>query len=121
MEAKKLLEKLSLLNSAVYSYICILNQLGYLNAEWTNSDFAESYLKEAKDVYLNYKALNDPLVPLNGLALFKQAHFGSASDSSTFADEHNLWAKFENLHTMSLYFLAQVYRVCTSNFYNLLA
>lgn len=109
LKAKELLEKISHLPTAICAYLATLNQLGCLNAEWGKAELAEKQLSEAERIYMEQKALESESAPLDGIRLGQKA----AGKLETIDEETNkfLWIKFEEIHTFTLYFLAQVFKV----------
>ena len=106
-------------------YISALNQLGILWAERFEYDKAKQELIKSSQCYETYKKdnLNLPPLPVNSLFLKVKQDVSSAvikqNEVLTIADEGEpscgggsalgKWSDLEQLHTYTLYFLAQVH------------
>ncbi|KNC97143.1 uncharacterized protein SPPG_07534 [Spizellomyces punctatus DAOM BR117] len=74
-----------------------LNQLGILWANWSDARRAATFLEKAEELYHAYaKAVKEPPVP-------------NPFDVAITLTPTECWDELDNLHTHSLYYLAQVY------------
>ncbi|TPX63732.1 hypothetical protein SpCBS45565_g06409 [Spizellomyces sp. 'palustris'] len=87
---------------AVQSLYCsivvnTLNQLGILWANWSDARRAATFLEEAEELYHGYaKAIKEPPV-------------SDPFDVAVTLTPTECWDELDNLHTYTLYYLAQVY------------
>lgn len=77
-----------------------LNQLGIVWFQWTEPTKAESFLNQAEEIYKKYKSSEKPK-PVAMASIF-----GVEDDKEPSPDE-----VLDKLHTLTLYYLAQIYGV----------
>ncbi|XP_012166936.3 KIF-binding protein [Bombus terrestris] len=102
MKCIKLLKKKELEPEAVLPVLSALNQLGIIWSQWNQPTKAKDFLERAKKIYNDFIDTNNSCRDLINMA----QNFGIEQVKSELSPKDVL----EKIHTLTLYYLAQVYR-----------
>ncbi|XP_015121418.1 protein KBP homolog [Diachasma alloeum] len=101
MRCTEVLKTLELTPEGILPFLSTMNQLAIIWFQWSDFEKAKTFVERAEDFYGKYKALEPPEVPVGMSEVF------GIENAEEPAPNHVL----EKLHTLTLYYLAQIYGI----------